>query len=89
MARPKSSSERVARAKVLGAHMRSLRDATGLSREALGRAAGVSTETVRKIEYGTTLSPELFTFAKIARQLGASVDAILVDIGMDDALFDT
>lgn len=54
-----------------------MRERAELSREALARKAGVSTETVRKIEQGTTTSPELFTFAALMRELDASIDDTL------------
>lgn len=54
-----------------------------MSREQLARAAGVSTETLRKIERGSTTSPELFTFAALLEQLGGSVDDTLRSLPQD------
>ena len=85
MARPKSSPERVARAIALGIAVRRAREETGLSREQLARAAGLSTETVRKIERGSTTSPELFTFAALIEQLGGSIDDVLRSLPRDTA----
>ena len=48
----------------------------GLSREALARQAGVSTETIRAIERGRTPTPAFYTVARIARPLGLSLDAL-------------
>jgi transcriptional regulator with XRE-family HTH domain len=43
----------------------------------LARSAGLSVETIRRIENGSTASPELFTFAAIARSLDVSIDGIV------------
>ena len=79
MPRPPTSPERVARAKRLGVSLRSLREQRGMSRERLARLADVSSDTVRKIERGLT-TPELFTFAALAEQLGVSIDEVVAEV---------
>lgn len=83
MPRPASSPARVARAIRLGRTVRRMREEATMSREQLARAAGVSTETLRKIEQGSTTSPELFTFAALMEQLGGSIDDTLRAIARD------
>lgn len=42
-------------------------------------AAGISTETLRKIETGRIPTPALFTVAAVAEVLGASLDELVRD----------
>ncbi|WP_460710456.1 helix-turn-helix transcriptional regulator [Nocardioides dilutus] len=80
MPRPVSTPARVARARRLGSHLRTLREQAGLSRERLARLADVSTETVRKIESGATTSPELFTFVSLMDHLDASIEDVIDEV---------
>lgn len=79
MPRPRRTPESAARAEVLGNRLRTLREQAGLSRERLARLANVSAETVRKIEQGTTASPELFTFAALMDHLGDSIEDVIAE----------
>jgi transcriptional regulator with XRE-family HTH domain len=58
----------------LAATLSSARRSTGRSAETVARDAGVSVETIRSIERGRTPSPEFFTVAAIAIELGVSLD---------------
>jgi transcriptional regulator with XRE-family HTH domain len=54
-----------------------LRDARGeASRVEIAAQAGLSAETVRKIETGRAPTPSFFTIAALAGALGISLDAI-------------
>ncbi|MFE0173472.1 helix-turn-helix domain-containing protein [Streptomyces sp. NPDC059002] len=56
-----------------------LRDARGArSMVAVAAEAGVSAETLRKIETGRAPTPALFTVAALAAVLGLSLDEIVV-----------
>lgn len=74
MPRPKLPASQADWARRLGSKLRSAREARGLSREALARAAGTSTETVRKIEKGETRSPEFHTVACLAGVLAVDLN---------------
>lgn len=52
------------------------RRASGRSAEAVARSAGISVETVRSIEKGRTSTPEFFTVAALAAELGLSLDEL-------------
>ncbi|GAA2304043.1 hypothetical protein GCM10010431_24400 [Streptomyces kunmingensis] len=45
-------------------------------------AAGVSVETLRKIETGRAPTPTFFTIAAIARELGLSMDELVVSCAL-------
>ncbi len=62
-----------AAARLAGA-LRSAREARGLSREQLARAAELSTATLAKIELHATLDPGFFTVARIAGALALRLD---------------
>lgn len=55
-------------AKQFGRHVRSLRRVRGVTQEALAERAGLSTDTIRRIEYGN-FSPSLDTLTKVCRGL--------------------
>jgi transcriptional regulator with XRE-family HTH domain len=55
------------------------RRSSGRSAEAVARAAGISVETVRSIECGRTQSPEFFTVAALAAELGLRLDDLYID----------
>ena len=60
------------RGRRLGAVLRAARGAASLSEVAA--AAGISAETLRKIETGRIPTPAFFTVAALARALGLSLD---------------
>ncbi|MFI0235411.1 helix-turn-helix domain-containing protein [Streptomyces sp. NPDC016845] len=61
---------------------RLLREARlGRSMTEVAAAAGVSVETLRKIETGRAPTPAFFTVAAIARELGLSMDELMAHCG--------
>lgn len=54
--------------------LREHREAKGLSREALARAAGVSAKTIEAHEYGRTADVSVSIAFRIAAALGVSLD---------------
>lgn len=56
---------------------RLLREARGSRSMAEIAAAGISAETLRKIETGRAPTPAFFTVAALARALGLSMDALV------------
>lgn len=78
MARSARSSRDLLRGEALGRQLRQARTSQGLAREEVARRAGLSVETLRKIEQGKTAAPELFTVHALAQALGLSLDAITV-----------
>jgi transcriptional regulator with XRE-family HTH domain len=62
----------------LGDRIRELREAHGLTRDALARKVGVSAVYIKKLEAGER-TPTLPTLTLIARALGAAVRIELVD----------
>jgi transcriptional regulator with XRE-family HTH domain len=54
-----------------------------LSQEALAEIAGVSRETIRRVEQGI-ITPNLVTFGKIADGLGVSASALLAERVSDE-----
>ncbi|MFI7383704.1 helix-turn-helix domain-containing protein [Streptomyces sp. NPDC049813] len=62
---------------------RLLREARrGRSMTEVAAAAGVSVETLRKIETGRAPTPAFFTVAAIARELGLSMDELVVSCAL-------
>lgn len=66
-----------------GRHVRSLRKTRGLTQEALARKAGLSGDTIRRLE-GGTFSPSLTTLVRLSRGLELRLSTILAsyEIGM-------
>lgn len=62
----------IERGQRLGAVLRAARGPVGLGEVAA--AAGISVETLRKIETGRIPTPAFFTVAAVARVLGLSLD---------------
>jgi transcriptional regulator with XRE-family HTH domain len=60
----------------LASRLTQARRASGRSAEAVARDAGISVETVRSIEKGRTTTPEFFTVAALATELGLSLDEL-------------
>ena len=46
----------------------------------VAQAAGVSVETLRKIEHGRVPTPAFFTVVAIARVVGLPIEALCVDV---------
>lgn len=72
MVREPLTPEELERGQRLGAALRQARGQASLGQVAL--AAGVSVETLRKIETGRIPTPAFFTVLAIARALGLSLD---------------
>lgn len=79
MVRNPLTPEQIAAGRRLGARIRELRGDRPLGDVALG--AGISPETLRKIETGRMPTPAFATIAALARALGASLDdlALVLD----------
>lgn len=60
-------------AKKLGAHIRTAREATGLSQKRLGEAVGVPNSTILRLERGDNLTPRPDLLSDIADVLGISL----------------
>lgn len=73
----------VERGERLGALLRRARGERSMLAVALD--AGVSPETLRKIESGRVATPAFSTIAAIADVLGISLDAVWAEIGTDAA----
>ena len=58
-------------------NLKGYRNKKGWSQEKLAREAGVSYQTVIKIERGYIRSPRLDTILKIAKALGVSLDDLI------------
>ncbi|WP_019136693.1 helix-turn-helix transcriptional regulator, partial [Cellulomonas massiliensis] len=71
------------RGRRLGAALRRARGARPMLATAL--AAGVSPETLRKIESGRVATPSFPTVAAIAQAVGLSLDALWAEVGADAA----
>jgi transcriptional regulator with XRE-family HTH domain len=74
MVRLPLSPEEIRRGEELGALLRRARGERPMLRVALD--AGVSPETLRKIESGRVATPAFSTIARIAQTLGLSLDAV-------------
>ncbi|NKY10364.1 helix-turn-helix transcriptional regulator [Cellulomonas hominis] len=83
MVRLPLSPAEVERGRRLGALLREARGARSMLRTALD--AGVSPETLRKIESGRVATPAFPTIAAIADVLGLSLDAVWAEITTADA----
>jgi len=64
------------RGQELASRLTQARRTSGRSAEAVARSAGISVETVRSIEKGRTITPEFFTVAALAMELGLSLDEL-------------
>jgi transcriptional regulator with XRE-family HTH domain len=76
------------RGQQLASRLKQARYASGRSAEAVASSAGISVETVRSIEKGRTPTPEFFTVAALATELGLSLDELYVSVcrPVDNAL---
>lgn len=82
MVRLPLSPAEVERGARLGALLRSARGERSMLEVALD--AGVSPETLRKIESGRVATPAFSTVAVIAQVLGLSLDELWAEIGHDE-----
>lgn len=83
MVRLPLTSDEIERGRRLGALMRRARGERSMLSVALD--AGVSPETLRKIESGRVATPAFPTIAAIAAVLGLSLDAVWSEISAGDA----
>lgn len=83
MVRLPLTAAEVARGKRLGALLREARGTRSMLTTALD--AGVSPETLRKIETGRIATPAFPTVAAIADVLGVSLDALWAEVGRPEA----
>jgi transcriptional regulator with XRE-family HTH domain len=60
----------------VGGRLRALRQARGLSQEALSHVSGVSATVISRIERGAIAEPSLRTLRALARALGATLDEL-------------
>jgi transcriptional regulator with XRE-family HTH domain len=67
-----------------GERLKELREAAGMSQEALARAANISTSTVSKMEQ-RTIDPSWSTVQALARALGVSCQAFESDAPVEQA----
>lgn len=84
MVRLPLTAAEVARGKRLGALLREARGTRSMLTTALD--AGVSPETLRKIETGRIATPAFPTVAAIADVLGVSLDALWAEVGRPEAV---
>jgi len=61
----------------IGKNTRQFRKKLGLSQDKLSKLAGVSYNTILKIESGENPNPTIETAQKIAKTLGVSLDELL------------
>ncbi|MEU6845765.1 helix-turn-helix transcriptional regulator [Streptomyces sp. NPDC046716] len=76
MVRTPLTPEERERGERLGRLLREARRERSMTEVAAG--AGVSVETLRKIETGRAPTPAFFTIAAVARELGLSMDELVV-----------
>lgn len=74
MVREPLTESELQRGRLLGQALRAARGDTGMQ-EVAGRA-GISTETLRKIETGRIPTPAFFTITALAHALGLSLDEL-------------
>ena len=78
MVRIPLTGEEIARGRRLGTALRQARGPASLAEVA--SAAGISVETLRKIETGRIPTPAFFTVAALARALGLSLDELSIEV---------
>ena len=82
MVRLPLSPEELERGRRLGALLRRARGERSMLDVAL--AAGISPETLRKIETGRIATPAFATIAAVAGEVGLSLDALWTDVHAPD-----
>lgn len=75
MGRPSRSSSEAACGRALGRELQRCR--SGRTAETVARAAGISVDTLRRVERGAVASPGFFLVGRIAEALGTSLDDLL------------
>ena len=63
----------------LGQRLRAVREARGLTQQAVARSAAIATDMVSRLENGHYTSPGLRTLLRIAEGMGVSLAALLPD----------
>ena len=81
MVRPPLTRSELERGEHLGALLRQARGERSMA--AVAMAAGLSAETLRKIETGRAPTPSFFTVAAIAAVLGLSLDQLALPAAED------
>ena len=81
MVRIPLTAAETARGRRLGAVLREARGSASIGKVA--SAAGISVETLRKIETGRIPTPAFFTVAALARVLSLSLDELSVSVSPD------
>ena len=66
---------------IVGRNVRRLREARGMSGNALAKAAGLSQAQVWELEAGRKRNPSVHVAQALARALGVTVDELLRDDG--------
>jgi transcriptional regulator with XRE-family HTH domain len=75
--KPRSSSAQLQRGARLGIAIQRARKRRGVSQSELARSAGISVESIRKLEQGHTPSPGVFSVVDIAAALDIQVTALV------------
>ncbi|MFJ2617995.1 helix-turn-helix domain-containing protein [Glutamicibacter sp. NPDC087344] len=83
MVRLPLSQQEIARGEQLGALLRAARGSRTMLEVAL--EAGISPETLRKIESGRVATPSFATIALLSRVLGLSMDALWEQVAESDS----
>lgn len=83
MVREPLTSAQLERGRRLGERLRAARGAAGMA--TVAAEAGISVETLRKIETGRIATPAFFTVTALARVLGLSLDDLAGDPTDDPA----
>jgi XRE family transcriptional regulator, regulator of sulfur utilization len=65
--------------KHLGQHVRALRDAKGLTQEALAECSGLHRVYLAQLEAGRNQNPRLDTLRRLAKALGVSVADLVAE----------
>ncbi len=78
--------DEVERGRRLGALLRRARGPRSIVDTAI--AAGISPETLRKIETGRIATPAFSTIAAVAEVVGLSLDAVWAEVSTDPAVLD-
>ncbi|HTW98194.1 MAG TPA: helix-turn-helix transcriptional regulator [Acidimicrobiales bacterium] len=83
MVRIPLTAAEVARGQRLGAALRRARGSASIGMVA--SKAGISVETLRKIETGRIPTPAFFTVVALARVLGLPLEELLLEVGRGEA----
>ena len=62
---------------MIAQNIKKYRKKKGISQDKLSKLAGVTYNTIIKIESGATLNPRVYTLRLIAKGLGVTVDSLL------------